>query len=217
MSDNLINYYRDRAKEYEKIYLKPERQEDIQAAVKILKHLFENKKVLEIACGTGFWTQFIAETAASILATDVNASVMEVAKQKQVFAATHSHVKFELADFYSFKPAKKFDSLFGGFIYSHILKQDLDLFFKTINKFVEKNGSVVLMDNLYVKGSNLPITETDDNGNTYQARTLEDGSYYKVLKNFPTENFLRKKIEADAQEIQFIQWKHFWILSYKLL
>ncbi|PBQ33316.1 hypothetical protein CNR22_16545 [Sphingobacteriaceae bacterium] len=212
MSKDLINYYRDRALEYERIYDKPERQEDLRSAANLLKEIFQNKEVLEIACGTGFWTQFIAETARSILATDINDSVIHIAKQKEI---KNPALNFQVADLYSFHADRQFESLFGGFIYSHILKQDLDHFFKTLNGFVKKNGLVVLMDNSYVEGSNQPVTETDEQGNTYQTRSLDDGSVHKVLKNFATENYLTQKLKNVATDLKFIQLKYFWILSYK--
>jgi hypothetical protein len=34
--------------------------------------------------------------------------------------------------------------------------------------------------------SNTPISRRDADGNTYQRRTLDDGSVHEVLKNFPT-------------------------------
>jgi len=37
---------------------------------------------LEVACGTGYWTQFIARTAAKVHACDINDSVLEIAREK---------------------------------------------------------------------------------------------------------------------------------------
>ncbi|MBK7443258.1 MAG: hypothetical protein IPI65_17635 [Bacteroidetes bacterium] len=67
MNTDLVLYYKDRAEEYEKIYSKPERQEDLKSAATILQEIFADKQVLEIACGTGYWTEKIAVTATSIL------------------------------------------------------------------------------------------------------------------------------------------------------
>ena len=82
MNTNLISYYKQRAAEYEAIYAKPERKEDLDKAAEILKAIFTDKHVLEIACGTGYWTKHISETAESVLATDINPEVLEIARLK---------------------------------------------------------------------------------------------------------------------------------------
>ncbi len=211
MNTNLISYYRDRANEYEKIYAKPERQGDLKSAATILQELFADKQVLEIACGTGYWTEKIAERASSMLATDINETVIEIAKQKDF---SNKHVSFEIADIYHFPDHKKFESLFGGFIWSHILLQDLDKFLSTVNSLVAPGGTVVFMDNHFVEGSNHPITKQDDQGNTYQTRKLEDNSTHLVLKNFPTEIFLRDTLKDMADDFQFFNLEYYWIICY---
>jgi 2-polyprenyl-3-methyl-5-hydroxy-6-metoxy-1,4-benzoquinol methylase len=214
INTDLILYYKERAKEYEQVYLKPERQEDIQNATTILQEQFFKKTVLEIACGTGFWTERIAQTATSILATDINETVLDVAKQKKYL---HAPVTFERADIFNYCSEQKYDALFGGFIWSHIPLQSIDKFLRILNSYTSPDGTIVLMDNNFVTGSNSPITYTDKEENTFQTRRLEDGSIHLVMKNFPTENFLREKLADLAINIQFIKLKYFWILSYKPL
>ena len=211
MNNDLVAYYHARANEYEKIYQKPERQQDIITATEILQETFVNKNVLEIACGTGFWTERIATTALSVIATDINQAVLDVAKQKTYSNGT---VTFKLENIFSPLTERKYESLFGGFIWSHIKLEELDIFIDHINKAVEPNGMVVLMDNLYVEGSSTPITETDIKGNTYQKRILEDGTNHMVLKNFPSEEFIFKLLAGKACNIKFRQLTYFWILTY---
>jgi trans-aconitate methyltransferase len=211
MNTDLISYYKDRAKEYEKIYSKPERQDDLKRAAAILQETFAHKKLVEIACGTGYWTEKIAHTAASIFATDINEAVLEIARQKTY---PNSNVTFGLADIFQYQPERNYEGLFGGFIWSHILLQDLERFIQTINGFVANTGTVVLMDNRFVEGSNLPITETDLHGNTFQSRQLEDGTTHRVLKNFPTEDFLREQLKDVATDVQVILLEYYWILIY---
>src|SRR5262245_61706148 len=119
MNQDLTSYYRDRAKEYDKVYLIPDEQEDLIKATEIFQELFPNKTVLEIACGTGYWTEQISKVATSIFATDINESVIEIAKARKNF----DNVIFEVADIFSLKTETKYDALFGGFIWSHILLQ----------------------------------------------------------------------------------------------
>ncbi|NIP46779.1 MAG: methyltransferase domain-containing protein, partial [Gammaproteobacteria bacterium] len=79
---NLEDYYRRRAGEYERIYEKPERQSDLKRLREIVPALLDGRRVLEIACGTGYWTQFVAERAVSVLATDINDTVLSLARRK---------------------------------------------------------------------------------------------------------------------------------------
>jgi trans-aconitate methyltransferase len=211
MNDNLIKYYKDRANEYERIYSKPERQADLVTSAKLLQDIFEARQVLEVACGTGFWTERIAQTATSVFATDINSEVIEIARKKDI----GPHVQFSVADLYDLRPVERYDSLFGGFIWSHIPRQELGHFLQISHKFVKPGGLAVWMDNKFVAASNHPITHTDAEGNTFQTRQLDDRSVHKVLKNFPEEHFLREKLKNTATEINFIELTYFWILSYR--
>jgi demethylmenaquinone methyltransferase/2-methoxy-6-polyprenyl-1,4-benzoquinol methylase len=215
MNTDLVAYYRERAQEYERVYQKPERQEELSEFSAILQEIFAGKHVFEIACGTGYWTERIARAANFILATDINEAVLDVARAK---AYPEDRVTFKQADIFSLKDTLvRYESLFGGFIWSHILLQDLPKFIDILNSRVVTGGTVALMDNHYVEGSSLPVAEQDEAGNTYQIRTLDDGSTHRVLKNFPTEEFLRKVLEDKATDIEFINKKHYWLLRYKAL
>jgi demethylmenaquinone methyltransferase/2-methoxy-6-polyprenyl-1,4-benzoquinol methylase len=61
-------YYARRAAEYEKIYDKPERQTDLARLRSEIPAMFTGERVLEIACGTGYWTPLIAAQAESVMA-----------------------------------------------------------------------------------------------------------------------------------------------------
>jgi demethylmenaquinone methyltransferase/2-methoxy-6-polyprenyl-1,4-benzoquinol methylase len=84
MSDSLLDYYDKRALEYEGIYAKPERQADLAALKNLLQATLAGHRVLELACGTGYWTSMIAETAECVLATDANQSVLQLAWEKKL-------------------------------------------------------------------------------------------------------------------------------------
>jgi demethylmenaquinone methyltransferase/2-methoxy-6-polyprenyl-1,4-benzoquinol methylase len=211
MNTDLVSYYKDRAKEYEQIYSKPERQEDLESATIILQEIFADKQVLEIACGTGYWTEKIAAKATSVFATDINETVIDVAKKKDL---SSKHVSFEIADIYNFPNHNKFESMFGGFIWSHILLQDLDKFLSTVNSLVSPGGTVAFMDNNFVEGSNHPITKRDEHGNNFQTRKLEDNTAHFVLKNFPTEFFLQDKLKDISGEFKFFNLTYYWIIYY---
>ena len=80
--ETLETYYARRASEYEAIYHKPERQADLARMRVDIPRLFVKKSVLEIACGTGWWTPLIAAQAESVLALDYNEETLEIARAK---------------------------------------------------------------------------------------------------------------------------------------
>ena len=214
MNHDLVSYYSERAKEYEKVYLNPAEQEDLHRSEKTLKDLFANKTVLEIACGTGYWTERIAETATSIYATDINESVIEIAKERQ-----RENITFAVADMFDLTPEERFEGVFGGFIWSHSLLQDLDGFLEKIKNLLKPNGTIVFVDGNPVVGTNHDVknvTKTDEYGNTFQSRRLENGTSHLVLKNFPTRDFLVQKLSRIAADMNFISLEYYWIVSCKL-
>ncbi len=211
MNSDIISYYNKRAKEYDKIYAKPERQADLLAAEQILQRIFADKNVLEIACGTGYWTQKISYKAKNILATDINESVIEIAKSKDY---PINNVRFLTSDIFELTPAHKQQALFGGFIWSHIKLEELETFIDKVNSLVEDQGPIVFMDNRFADDNNLPIVETDSFGNTYQDRTLEDGTTHRVIKNFPTETFIMNKLSGKAINLKLTPLQYYWILEY---
>jgi ubiquinone/menaquinone biosynthesis C-methylase UbiE len=96
--ENLLDYYARRAPEYEEIYRRPERQPDLlQLRVRVCDAVV-GQRVLEIACGTGYWTEAVANVAAAVTATDASAEVLELARRKPY---PEDRVRFALADAYA--------------------------------------------------------------------------------------------------------------------
>lgn len=212
MNIDLATYYAQRAQEYELVYDKPERQADLDYVANYLRKTFADQSVYEIACGTGYWTQHIAQTARSVTASDINFKVLEVAKRK---AFPRQNVTFDVADIYALPaPKEPFDAGFGGFIWSHVPLIKLPNVIASLHQTIKKGGRVVWIDNRYVSGSSTPITKRDDVGNTCQRRKLRSGEEYLVLKNFPAEEELRSAVKDCASDVQIIRLSYFWILTY---
>lgn len=204
------DYYATRAPEYDKIYLKPERQKDLRQIENWLSHAFDQKSVLEIACGTGYWTQFFAPNALKVIAIDSSLETVQIAKQR-----TPANVEFIIGDAYNIPQLPLIpDSSFAGFWYSHIPKQDIVKFFKGLSNKLKPGSKVIMIDNLYVEGSSTQISERDDYGNTYQIRTLVDGSTYKILKNFPTQVELIEVLDGIGTHINYQEWQYFWAIDF---
>ncbi|MCB0543040.1 MAG: class I SAM-dependent methyltransferase [Saprospiraceae bacterium] len=213
MDDRMVDYYRRRAPEYEAIYHKPERQHDLAALEGYLKKTFSDLDVLEIACGTGYWTQRIAEMARSISASDISEEVLAIATAKSYCCP----VRFHIEDIYrpDHSAAALHDALFGGFIWSHIPRQQLTVVIETLAARICAGGLLVFADNRYVEGSSTPVRAHDAEGNTWQQRHLDDGSEYLVLKNFPDKSELQTLLSAFG-ELEVQELTYFWMVKCRL-
>src|SRR5207302_8191007 len=74
--EQLPGYYAARAAEYERIYEKPERQRDLARLRELIPAYFAGRDVLDVACGTGYWTQWIAPGARRVTAIDINVETL---------------------------------------------------------------------------------------------------------------------------------------------
>ena len=207
------DYYGARAPEYDRVYLKPERQADLRELERWLPGVFAGRSVLEVACGTGHWTRWIAPAASRVLALDAAVQTLAVARTR----VDPAKVELVHGDAYALPPAARgFEAGFAGFWISHVPRSRVREFLHGFHAALVPGAKVVLLDNRFVEGSSTPISELDAQGNTYQVRTLDDGSTHRVMKNFPSQEALRHAVEGMAEDVQFHAWPYFWALEYRV-
>lgn len=213
--EDMAAYYAQRAAYYERVYFKPERQADLRAMEAALPAEFAGRDVLEIACGTGWWTPHAARDATSWLATDLNPETMAIARTKALPAC----VRFATVDAYTLDaPAAQgpFTAAFAGCWWSHVPLQRLPGWLALLHARLAPGARVVFLDNSYVQTSSTPLSRRDAAGNTYQQRTLDDGSVHEVLKNFPTVEQAAAVLGPRAHDLRWVDYTHYWLLSYAL-
>jgi SAM-dependent methyltransferase len=208
-------YYVQRAAYYERVYGKPERQADLRAMEAWLPGPFAGRRVLEVACGTGWWTPHGARDCASWLATDINPETMAIAMAKPL---PEGKVAFATVDAYSFEgPGEQtFDAAFSGCWWSHVPLARLRPWLELLHARLQPGARVVMLDNSFVQTSSTPLSRRDADGNTYQDRTLDDGSVHEVLKNFPTPAEAIAALGPRARDARWTDYTHYWVLSYAL-
>jgi demethylmenaquinone methyltransferase/2-methoxy-6-polyprenyl-1,4-benzoquinol methylase len=209
----LIDYYAKRANEYDRIYEKPERQNDLAKLKELFQKTCAGRDILEIACGTGYWTQAVSQTANSITATDFNEEVLQIARAKNYGCK----VSFRKADAFNLTFQKNnFTAGLAVAWWSHLRKSEIRNFLSQFHRQFSSGSLIAFMDNKFVAGSNTPISRADNEGNTYQLRKLENGNQYEVLKNFPNEKEAREFVGDAASEFSWTELQYYWFLTYKL-
>jgi ubiquinone/menaquinone biosynthesis C-methylase UbiE len=178
------DYYRARAAEYEQIYYRkvPERRQEIADEIKRIEPLVAGKTVLELACGTGYWTQVMSQTARHITAIDLSGEMLAEAKRKRC-ACPVEFVEDDMFN-YQYQP-KAYDVVAVGFWLSHQPRQEYDKFFELVTKPLVDDGTIWMIDNNPpAEGANFETSGIDEFGNNYKRRTLEDGRQFIILKNY---------------------------------
>lgn len=213
-ADSMAGYYARRAAEYERVYFKPERQADLRAIETWLPAPFAGREVLEIACGTGWWTVHGARDACAWLATDLSPETLALARTKPLPACVH----FAEVDAYTLGglDERRFDAAFAGCWWSHVPVALLPGWLALLHTKLLPGARVVFVDNRFVAGSSTPISRHDAAGDSYQQRRLDDGSVHEVLKNFPTRVPAIALLGPRACDVEWIEHAHYWVLSYTL-
>lgn len=210
--DKLADYYAKRAAEYERIYDKPERQRDLASLKERIRRMLSGRRVLELACGTGYWTEVFAPVAREVTALDVNQEVLDIARSKSY---PPGRVAFMRADCTTPPDlGRRHDALFAGFWWSHVPLQRLDGFLAASAAAVAPGALIAFLDNRYVEGSSTPVARRDAEGNAYQLRPLDDGSTHEVLKNFPADGELIERTVKNGWGASVELFGHYWLLSY---
>ena len=210
----LEEYYRLRAREYDEIYTRddPLRQPELVHAVERMTEVVAGKHVLEIACGTGYWTEVASGVAADVVATDISTEMMDVAKHRPY---TNANVRFVVADAYHLDGVPgHFDAAIANFWISHVPKSNLQAFLRQFHKRLQTGAAVFMIDNLNTPGYGGEFVEIADSEDTFKLRELSDGSKHRIIKNYFEPQQLREILEPHASDIVVDRREHYWWLSY---
>lgn len=206
-------YYAQRSGYYDDVYQRPERAVDIALLRQQLVQRLSGRRVLEVACGTGYWTQHVVPVSASLVAIDATSEPLELARQRPNVAGA----RFEIADAYRLDASLgRFDAAFAGLWLSHVPISRRMEFLGSLHGLLEPGARVLLFDNSEVQLHDFPIVERDAEGNTFQQRVLRDGSVHRVLKNFPSEDELLAMVVGIGTEPHYRMLDNFWWFEYRL-
>lgn len=214
ITEQSAQYYAKSASNHDRIYDRPERQEDLEEMREHVADVLRGHTVLELACGTGYWTRLIAEVADKVVATDINPEMIAMA---QLRAMPSDKVTLRVADAYDL-PADigDFTAVFIGFWWSHVKREEQEKFLAQLRAKVGEDMFIVLLDDAYVEGSSETVARTDMEGNTYQIRTAPDGDRYEIPKTYPSDSALRKKLASSVREIKIVRLEYYWMLTCRL-
>src|SRR5205807_2472130 len=187
---NLLRYYDQRAPDYEQIYLPRDQRHghELGELARELREALRGRRVLEVACGTGFWTTCAAQAARRVTATDASLAMLAEAREKGLPPS----VTLLPADAYGLAAVPgDFDAALAMFWLSHVPRARLQEFLGGLCARIVPGATVYFADNVYVPGLGGELLPADAAGDTFKLRRLADGSRHRVLKNYFEQAELR--------------------------
>jgi demethylmenaquinone methyltransferase/2-methoxy-6-polyprenyl-1,4-benzoquinol methylase len=213
MGIKMETYYRDRAPEYDKFYDIPERQHDYTCLKSWLLEHARGRSVLEVAAGTGYWTQAAAAVAKAITATDLNPEMLTIAASRNL----GSHVRLRAADAYALPEfPSTFDAGMAHMWWSHVGIERRQEFLSHFFSRLQPGAVILMIDQVFVEGRSPPVSRQDEWGNLFTLRTLSNGATYEIIKNYPSSKELHDSFGPLCEDIEVMRLPYFWALSARL-
>lgn len=209
-SKSIIDYYRARAGEYEQIYYReiPARRKEIDDHCEFVRGIARSKTVLDLACGTGYWTKVASDSAGELIGADISVEMLHQARQKSFGCPTG----FVAANMYElpFQP-NSFDLLILGFWISHEPCQNYDSLFDNLIRQIKPNGKIWLIDNNPpAEGPQSDSAGLDEFGNNLKFRKLQIGDQFIIVKNYFSRENLNQILSRSFNVIELINKEYYW-------
>lgn len=147
--------------------------------------------ILELAPGTGLWTQQLLRYGASVSVVEGSAAMARELRRRIGGAP----VTMTIADIFSWEPRRRYDTIFFAFWLSHVPAARFEGFWAAVRDALAPGGRVYLVDSLYeprstAKDHSLPGSE----GEQVVRRRLDDGREFDVVKVFWTPETLSERL-----------------------
>jgi 2-polyprenyl-3-methyl-5-hydroxy-6-metoxy-1,4-benzoquinol methylase len=132
--------------------------------------------VLELACGTGVWTQELISISNSVTAIDGSPEMIRINKAKVAETA----IEHQCIDLFQWEPERQYDFVFFSFWLSHVPPSHVSDFLSKVVRATRPGARVFIVDEPR-SDSNISGPNTDG---LYQQRTLRDGTSFRIVKAY---------------------------------
>ena len=216
-----VEYYCARAVEYNQWWLRQGRYDRgaqlnarwraegkrVQTALDDFK---PSGRILEIACGTGIWTERLLPFAREITALDASPEMLQI-NAARVRSERVRHIQ---ANVFSWRPTDRFDTVFFGFWLSHVPPERFAAFWETVRSCLAPRGRVFFVDSRHETTSTALDHRLPDKSATVSRRRLNDGREFQVYKIFYEPAELTCRLLNLGWDIEVCQTDHYFIYGH---
>ncbi len=148
-----LAYYRARAPEYDEWFLRQGRYDhgdahrrlwfgEVATVEKALAEAGPASDILELACGTGIWTQRLVAKATRLTAVDASPEVIAINESR----LKDPKVEYVRADIFRWSPPGTYDFVFFGFWLSHVPRGRFEPFWSLVRRALRPSGRAFFVD-----------------------------------------------------------------------
>ena len=215
-----IEYYRARANEYDEWFFRQSRYDrgpelnqrwfsEIENLRKAVDKFNPSGDILELACGTGIWTEYLLRFKGQITAVDAAPEVIAVNRERTKSA----NVKYLQADLFNWQPDKKYDVVFFAFWLSHVPPERFDSFWQVVAGALKPGGRVFFIDSRFEQTSTAKNHTLEKPDDTVVTRKLNDGQEFDIVKVFYQPAELENKLRKTGWNIMVEQTSHYFLFG----
>ncbi len=195
-----LDYYRARAQEYDESVQQigrfateeleePAVEGELAQIRAALHRLTPAKSALELACGTGIWTEELLAVAETITALDGAPEMLDVNRAK---LGNDARVQYECINLFTWQPGSPFDLVFFAFWLSHVPPERLGMFLDRVARATRVGGQLFMVDE---PASGRQLSGAGGADNT-QIRQLHDGRQFRVVKVYHDPAVIQAALEV---------------------
>jgi SAM-dependent methyltransferase len=213
-----LAYYQARAAEYDQWWLRQGRYDRgieetkrwCQEAAEVeqaLKKFAPRGDVLELAGGTGIWTEKLARTASTLVVVDGSSEMLAINAAR----VAGPHIERLQADLFEWQPDRQFDVVFFGFWLSHVPAELFEYFWRLVACCLKPGGRYFFVDSRRTPTSTAVDHVLPANDDTVMTRRLDDGREFHIYKLFYDARKLTKRLRGLGWQSNIQETERFFI------
>lgn len=219
--NEMVGYYRARANEYDEWFYRRGRYDrgpetnahwrsEVNEVFAALDTLGIEGDVLELAPGTGIWTERLLRFATSITAVDASPEMIAINRAR----VASDRVSYLQTDLFTWHPTRTYDAVCFCFWISHIPTERLHAFLSTVAAALRPGGIFFFVDGRYEQTSTAVDHQLPEEGAQVMTRRLNDGREFQIVKNFYEPASLAASFAAVGLEAIVRETEAFFLYGY---
>lgn len=216
-----VAYYRKRAGEYDQWWFRTGRYDrgaalnaawnaDVAEVERTLCGFVDERRpgrALELACGTGLFTRWLAPRVGALLALDASPEVQAINRDR----VAADNIEYGIVDLFAWQPRERFDLVFMSFWLSHVPDDRLDAFWEKVRAALDPGGCAYVVDSGWDTTSGASNHARPDREAGLAQRRLNDGSEYRVVKIYYEPDTLAARLAALGFRSQVVHTPRYFI------